>query len=213
MLRLLAPAILLIASAPVHGAIIVLDLLDPTGIANTAGEAFESAGSYTESGVTFTVSATSVNGSMSGSFSANGSSAGVDTDGQTGAQGDATSEIDSGETLIFTMSFSGLNLLLTAIDFDEVGAADGDDAGLVSIAGAVPVVLETGVADFNGTSDVWTPTGGVEILSGESIAISAEDNVELISISFSTASAAVPEPTHFAFLFSCAAVAVYRKRR
>lgn len=81
----------------------------------------------------------------------------------TGA-GDDTDQIDNlagAETLIFTLTAPTLSsqyyMTILSIDFFEVGPSVGD-AALVSVDGGSDIILETGATDFNGSSDVWTPT-------------------------------------------------------
>lgn len=192
-------------SHSITAAIVTLNMLNVSG---SAGEAFNSSSSFTDSGVTFSVSATTTLGSMTGRFSANTTSSGVDSDGLSGVGGDDTSGMDAGETLNLLIAFpTNIDVTLTEIDFDEIGPANGDDAALVSVGGN-SFTLETGATNFNGSSDEWSPM--ISINDGNVISFSAEDNYEIISISFDIQ--AVPEPTSLVMFASILGFCVRRRK-
>lgn len=195
-----------VASSNIHAAAVQF-LLDDTG--GGAGAAFESAGTFTTMGVTVSVATSSTfPGSTGAAFSANGSGSGVNT---AGTSADEASELDAGETATFTFSFSSpTTVSLTSFDFQGVGSAGGGDAALVSVNGGATVTLETGVANFNGSSDTWTPN--IALSSGDTLAISSQDLIRFEA--FTLEITAVPEPSSFA-LFGLAGtfLAVRRKRR
>ena len=194
-----------------HCELVTLDLTDA---ASTAGDSFENTGTFSTNGVTFSVSAATTLGDGTGSFSANGSNAGVDSDGVTGAGGDSASEIDNGETLTFSLTFAATTTVsLNNIDFQGVGGSASDQAS-VSINGGAATNLFTGQADFNGSSDVWTPSGGISLSSTNTIAITTSDQISLQAISFDINLAPVPEPASaITFAGICSTLALWRRRR
>ncbi len=178
--------------ARLSAGVITVDLLDPTGDVGTAGEAFETGNSFTVSGVTFSLAAATSLGSMTGSYSANSSTAGINSDGV----GDAPSELDLGESLTFTLTFDDAALMveLESIDFSGVGSTADDAALVTATAGAF--TLFTGQADFNGSTDVWSPAG-ISFSTGETMAVQASgvaNVVALQAMSFDVSTIAVPEP-------------------
>ncbi len=195
--------------ANLSAGVITLDLRDPAG---SAGEAFEAGNSFTVSGVTFSVAASTSWGTATGSYSGNSSTAGVNSDGV----GDEPSRLDVGETLTFTLTFDDAALMveLENIDFSLVGGT-ADQAALVTTT-AGSFTLFTGAADFNGTTNVWSPAG-ITFSTGDAMVIQASgsDNVvALQAMSFDVASIAVPEPAAFVVLFCLTAcVAGFRCRR
>lgn len=185
--------------------LITYDLRDPNGngndTANTAGEQFENgATSISASGVTLTLSATTTLGDGTAVYNADGTQGGLDSNGaNSGNGGDVATAIDLGETFMLTWTFSaGTSLVLRSIDFAGVGNNTTEmDSALVAIGPAAPVRLGTGAADFNGTTDVWSPD--LTINSGETFTFTAEESFSLQQIiveSFSTTP--VPEPSTFA---------------
>ena len=181
----------------------------------SAGEALEiPPGTFTSCGIRVEVSATStIPGNTGAVFSANSSSAGINTGNVTGAA-DAASALDAGETLTFTFTFTNPDVRLTEVDFSGVGGNDGagnsaGDAAFVTAAGT-SVSLFTGVSGFSGGSDTWTPAGGIALVSGDTLVVSAEDNIILSS--FTLTAAAVPEPSSLV-LFGIAGLFGTRRRR
>ena len=208
-LNFLALALLFSAiGSDVQGALVNFNLLDPTGTANTAGEAFEAGMPFTNMGITLSAIPTTTLGSGSGTFSANTTSAGINSAGTTA---DGASEVDAGETLTFTVSFAPSTIVsLTSIDFSGIGS-DATDAAFVSINGGSAISLFTGQPDFNGGTDVFTPTIG--ITSGDTLAISAADAVGLQEISFHATALAVPEASSLFALSLCGFAVLTRRRR
>ena len=219
--KLLLSAIgLLLAFAPFAGSanadLIPFDLLDPSGVAGTAGEALESTGSVTIGGVTINVgAASSITGSTGADFSANASTAGINTGGVTG--GDGASELDLGETLTFTFTFGSETVSLNEIDFSGVGGNAGagvsaGDAALVNVAGS-SFSLFTGVTDFSGGTDTFSPDGGITLASGDTIVISAEETIVIQGITLHVKPATVPEPSSLAVLGIGCVAGLMRRRR
>ena len=187
---------------------LVLDLRDPNPDEGTAGESFEATGTFADSGITFDVTAATTLGDMTGFFSANTTSAGINSDGVTGAGGDGASELDFGETLSISLTFpESISVLLSAIDFS--GVCDATDKAIVTTP-AGTVDLFSGVTDFSGADD-WTPSGGIEFNSGDAIQIQASDRVSLRTVTFNTTTS-VPEPSGFLYL-SLATVLLGATRR
>jgi hypothetical protein len=192
--RLLLSGFCCLSATQVSAAIISFDLLDPTGVGGTAGEAFESGSPFTASGLTIAVAGTTTLGSTTGVYSANTSEAGFNSGGLVA---DQASGLDFGETLTFTLNFAGLNVSFASIDFSGIGSSSADSA-FVAVSGGAPAELFTTVPGFNGTTDVWTPSGGLTIANNDTIVVTASDVVFLERISFDVT--AVPEPSTFAFL-------------
>ncbi len=196
--------------ARLSAGVITLDLLDPTGDAGTAGEAFEAGNSFTVAGVTFSVAASTSLGSMTGPYSANSSTAGLNSDDV----GDEASELDLGESLTFTLTFDDAALMveLENIDFSGVGATAADSAFVTTTAGSF--TLFTGQADFNGTTDVWSP-GGITFSTGDMLAIQASGVANVIALqamSFDVSTIAVPEPAVLPALLCLSACVVGFRR-
>lgn len=185
--------------------IILFDLKDAAG---TAGRALETSGSFTTNGMTITVETESSEGDLTSSFSANATTAGVNTGG---TSLDQASQLESYELLKFTLSGSGF--YLTSIDFQGVGGTGAGDAALVTVGG-VGYKLETGADDFNGSTDLWTPAGGILLASGSLIEIKSENVIGLESLSIETISA-IPEPASMGMLVSIAGLAgvIVRRRK
>lgn len=189
-------AVCLSLSGTAVGGIITFDFLDPSGTGNTAGEAFELGNPFADMGVTISASVATTLGSGTGSYSANTSTAGIDSDGVTSGGGDAASELDAGETLTISFTFSGLDVSLQSVDFGGVGS-DTSDMAIVALNGGAGIELYTGQPDFNGTTDLWTPSGFV-LQSGDQMSFSTSDRAFLTAMTVSTA--AVPEPSTFLML-------------
>ena len=158
---------------------------------NSAGDAFDglNGASYTQGGVTITLSTSSGNGPSE--FNAISGRSGVNTDGS----GDASSSIDSFEQITIEFSFVGPDLTLTEIDFTGLGDNLSDSASVE--VGGMNFTLHTGVADVGGGDQDWEPSATINIGSGDSIAIGANvpmnetASLGLIGVLVT----AVPEPT------------------
>ena len=122
-----------IACGHVSAGVISLDLLDPAGVGGTAGEAFEARNPFTISDVTFSAAAVTSLGSMTGAYSANASTAGLNSVGVL----DSPSEMDVGEVLTFTLTFddAALAVKLLSIDFSGIGSTSDDSALATTSAG------------------------------------------------------------------------------
>ena len=70
------------------------------------------------------------------------------------------------------------------------GSAGGGDAALLSVNAGANLILETGAANFNGTTDVWSPN--LILSNGDTFRVSAQDSVGLQEISLDVT--AIPEP-------------------
>jgi hypothetical protein len=161
----------------VRGDLITYDLTDPTGTGGTAGEAFEAGNTFTAGGVTITVTTTPAS-----SYTANATQGGV-----------ANSLLDAGESV--TLTFTGLSFDLISIDLNLVGDADSTDSALVTVDGNL-FELHTGVANFNGTTDVWSPTP-IPLVSGDTIVFAADIQIGLQALTLDVE--AIPEPSAFLF--------------
>ena len=168
---------------------VLLDLRDPAMMGlPPAGAALDSTGTFSISGLTITATA------AGGDVNALTSSLGVDTPSAVGSDDSDQIEFDFSESLTFVLSFAGAtSVTLTEIDFAGIGAAGAGDGAFVNVAGT-GFLLETGAAGFSGSSDVWTPPGGISLNSGDTIVFSAESvagaSFGLQTITFDI----VPEP-------------------
>ncbi|SMP55574.1 PEP-CTERM protein-sorting domain-containing protein [Neorhodopirellula lusitana] len=190
-----------------EAAIVTFNLLDPSGVAGTAGEDLETIDFTIASGVTLSEVATSTfaGGNGTGTFSANGTTAGVNTGG---TFDDEASQFDAGETLTFTVNFSAPTIVtLTSIDFSGIGS-DSSDSATVLVDGT-SFELFTGKLNFNGSSDEWTPT--IALTDGDTIAVSVSNVAALEAVSFDVT--AVPEPSMAVFLFAVGGALIERRRR
>lgn len=178
---ILASCVLLLFCMPASASLQTLDLT--TG--GAAGTALDGGGSYNFAGVTLAASANV------GVVNATASRMGINI---VGDGGDDSDEIDFafGEELTFTITFAGpLSVSLTSLDLVGVGPSAGDEANL-TFSGSPTVVLQTGATDFNGSTDVWTPAGGVSIASGDTILFQAGTKFGLEGIAFDVNT--IPEP-------------------
>ena len=161
--------------------------------AGSIGSLFE-AGSTSETinGVTLSFAVEPINGSFFGLASPD--SSGVFTLGETG---NARARVNVGEAVTFTVT-SARALELQSLDLNGVGPASDAalDAAFVSVNGGGPIELRTGVSDFNGSTDVWTPN--LAIASGSTFRISTNDELGLQGITFNVA--AIPEPSSWAII-------------
>ena len=138
--------------------------------------------SVTAQGITFTVSATSVdeNGNFrDAAFSASGSTAGVDTFDPDVREGRIL--VNSFETLVITMTFDpSLEVTLTEIDLEFVVAAG--QAALLTVADNPELNLffdiptQTGsVPGYDAEIDTYTPPEEIVISSGDSIVLGSNN--------------------------------------
>ena len=181
---LLTAGLGLLISTPGKTAVAVLDLT--TG--GAAGIALNAGLPYTFSGVTLTATA------IGGVVNATAASLGINV---VSNGSDVSDQIDAafGEELTFTITFgpSVNSLFFTQLDLVGVGPSLPDDA-FIHINANPPVVLETGAANFNGTTDLWSPSP-IALASGDTIRFVAGDTFGLQSISFDVIPA--PEPVSF----------------
>lgn len=99
------------------------------------------------------------------------------------------------------------------LDFGGIGNNVADGAG-VTFGSFGSVNLFTGVTDFNGSQDIYTPTTPIRILSGENLVMTGSS--ETSSYDLETMSITViPEPSSIALMamIGLAAVTVLRKLR
>lgn len=174
----------LLISTPGNASIQMLDLT--TG--GAAGSALDAGLPYMFSGVTLTATG------IGGAVNATAASLGINV---VGDGSDVSDQIDAafGEELTFTITFgpSISSLFLTQLDLVGVGPDAADDA-FIHINANPAVVLETGAANFNGTTDVWSPSP-IALASGDTIRFVAGGTFGLQSISFDVY--AIPEPLSF----------------
>jgi hypothetical protein len=151
-------------------------------------------------GITLNASAESViTGGTDAVFNANGATGGVDTVGVTGSGGDSPSVIDVSESLTFEFTFSdSLNVILGSIDLQGVGSASTQDQAFLDFDG-VQIALGSGVDGFDGTLDTFEFSPPLTLSSGDSIRLTAEDQIGIQAIRLQVTSA-VPEPTSSAIL-------------
>ena len=149
--------------------LVTLDLTADSGV-ETPGEVLED-GPFTVNGLTITAST---------GFNALTNNAGIGSGG----------EIDLGESL--TLTFTGASFDLVSIDMSGVGSSEGGDAAVIDVDGTV-FSLETGVTDFNGSSDLWSPSPPISLASGSTVTFTAENAYGLQAISLNIV--AIPEPT------------------
>lgn len=206
-------------SCELSAELITFNLRDPNGngndTANTAGEQFENgATNVTQGGIQMNLI---LGGSVS--YLADSNGGGLDTAGVNPGQGDIADAIDRDDPLLESFSFSfefgpDTSLVLRELDLAGVGsnAVNPSDSALVVIGGGAPIRLGTGAADFNGTTDVWSPD--LTITSGEVFTLTAEDSFSIQQIiveSFSTTP--IPEPSAFVALgIGLLGMGVYRRR-
>jgi hypothetical protein len=181
------------------GAIVTFDLRSTSG---QAGAAFrDGATSFSLGGVTLSHMASP------GSYFALADNGGVNTS-ESGNQR-ARINASNAESVVFTISAINSNIVLSNIDFNLVDGTTSADAAIVSINGAAPISLFTGITNFNGTTDVWSPN--IQLASGSTIAISAASEIGLQGITFDVT--AVPEPSSLALLTVCGVAGVIYRRR
>ena len=188
--------------SPSEASIQVLDLTTN----GAAGAALDSGLSYVFSGVTLTASATSTIGTPE--VNATSSSLGVNI---TGNGSDISDQIDAafGEELTFTFTFGPSYMLkLLSIDLLGVGPTTPGDDAHVYINANPPVVLHTGVTGFNGTTDVWTPAGGIPLSSGDTIRFVAGTSFGIQTMTFQV----VPEPVSLCVWIVGTAVCLCRRK-
>ncbi len=184
------------ATASVEATPITLDLTTD-GI---GGDLETSPFNHTFSGVTITASPTG------GVINATSTSLGVDGT----VTGEDADQVDSAETLTFTFAFAPpTTVSLTEINFAGVGANGAGDDAIVTVGGST-YNLATGATDFNGSTDIWTPSGGITLSSGDTIVFEAQTAVGLEGITLDV----VPEPAAgLLAVFGIVTLIVQRRRR
>lgn len=141
-----------------------------------------------------------------GSFNSNAGDFGIND----GTEASETSDQIDGTDEIVTITFNK-DILFNFIDLGGVGP-DADDGVSFTIAGST-TILETDVTGFNGTTDVYTPTSPISLLTGQSIILTGESTNSSFDIQ-SLNVTVVPEPGTFALLSGfCGLVFVMLKRR
>jgi len=115
---------------------------------------------------------------------------GGDLNSNSGDLGVGDDQID-GTAESISISFD-VDIDFAWIEFGGVGS-DTTDGVTLTVGSQSPVELYTGVSDFNGSSDTYTPSSVIRVTSEESILItgsSATSSFDLEKMTF----AAVPEP-------------------
>ena len=167
--------------------------------------------SHTQEGVTLEMNtSTTLGPTLLSEFNAISTNAGIDSLSTT--TNDNPSGIDFGEELTFEITFDSTMFAveLFSVDWNRVGA-DSSDAAIFSLNKSSVVELHTGEANFNGTTDVWTPPN-LSLTSGDVILLTATDEVGLQGITFNVTN--VPEPTSLmCFLAPIVAMIPRRSRR
>lgn len=138
-----------------------------------------------------------------GTFNSNADDFGIDGDSGTNAFIDGTSES-------ITLTFS-TDIFFNFIDLGGIGADATEGANLT--IGASSVDLFTGVSNFNGTQDIYTPAAPISLTAGDSIILTGSSatskfDLEVLNVTV------IPEPNIFtlhAGFFALAAM-MYRRR-
>ena len=186
----------------VHATLIPLDLTN-----NGAGADLDGGGSHIVNGVTITSSA------VNGDPHALTNSLGVD--GPASSSTDDSDQIDGpfgplgllfSESLTLTLTFGGAtSVSFVSVNMTGVGAAGAGDAALVAISsfnGGASTLLETGVTDFVGGGDIWTPSGGIPLTSGDTIVFTAQTKYGLENLTLDI----IPEPSSAVLITLCGIV-------
>ncbi len=140
-----------------------------------------------------------------GSLNSNSGDFGID-----GSEIDEVNDFIDGITESIELSFDQ-NIELVSIEFGSVGADMADGVHLT--VGGTIVDLFTGVADFDGGSDLYTPSDLLTLSTGSSIIITGSastSSFDLENIQINV----VPEPGTYALLtgLSCLALIGLRRR-
>ncbi|QDS98600.1 PEP-CTERM sorting domain-containing protein [Adhaeretor mobilis] len=176
----LATLVTSLSLSPAIAETVVFDLRAPTDGINAGNdledEEMITGNMHTAGGITVTASA------MGGAVNGTAAGMGVNAD----ANNDDRDAIEAafGESLSFTINFAGFTVDLVSIDFKEIGQED--DSAIISINDVTAIELHTGVDDFNGTSDVWTPAETVPLISGDKFTFSADIAFALEEITLET---------------------------
>ena len=219
-LRFLLPIICVaVATANLHAGLVIFDLRDVTGTAGAALDEQPDGTQFTQGGITISaVTTTSLTGNTGSTYNATGSSGGVDSLGLSGTgSNDANNGIDAEETLKFTFTFSSAVLveLESILLVNQTGDLEDGDQAIVNVAGNTTTLYEgvIGVGTYSpDTPDVWTPSDGIFLDSGDMITFGAGNSYGLSNIQFNVTN--VPEPSSL-LMFGTALVSILvpRKRR
>ena len=213
-----AATLLLFCTSQSFAGIIALNFRDPSPAgpgSGTAGETLETGTQFTFDGLTVTAVA-SGDSLFSDGLLANADSFGVDsnntptfTDIPDDIQFDGAEEL----AILFGQTIEILQIDLQGLLGDEVGRVT---------AGSYTIDLFTGVADFNGRSDLFVPSTPILVPSGvpvvfETIAPGDAFGLQGLTVNvLSTDNAAVPEPGSVAIwslIGLCMAGCCSRRRR
>ena len=107
-----------------------------------------------------------------------------------------------------TISFSA-DILFNSIDFSSIGA-DITDGASFTIGGST-TNLFTGAADFNGGSDIYTPSSAIALTTGDTIVLTGSSVTSIYDLDGINVTA-VPEPST-ALLGAIGFLAFRRRRR
>jgi len=138
-----------------------------------------------------------------GTFNSNAGDFGIDS-------GTGTNDFIDGTSESITITFA-TDILFNFIDLGGVGSDSSDGANLT--IDATSIDLFTGVSDFNGTQDIYTPASPISLTAGNAIVLtgsSSTSDFDLEVLNFTV----VPEPNTFALLagFFALASVMYRRR-
>lgn len=134
-------------------------------------------------------------------------SSGGDLNSNSTGLGVGDANLNDGE--IIQISFS-VNTLIEILDLGGIGA-DVSDGARVTISSNPSFDLYTGQPDFNGISDVWSPTSSVSLLAGEVIEFRTSSPTASFDLDGITLSA-VPEPSS-SLLFTFGSLALLCRRK
>lgn len=141
-----------------------------------------------------------------GTLNSNSGDFGVD-----GSEPDEVNDFIDGTSESITLTFS-TEVIFNWIDLAGIGTeAQTDDHASITIAGT-QLNLSTGVDNFNGSTDVYTPASPITLAIGESIILtgtSSTSSFELQGINLTV----VPEPGTFALLAGFSALSFVMLRR
>jgi hypothetical protein len=127
-----------------------------------------------------------------GSFNSNAGDFGIDD----GTEGSSTTDQIDGTDEIVTITFD-VDIEFNSIDLGAVGS-DSSDGVSFTIAGG-STNLFTGVTDFNGTNDIYSPSAPISLSTGQTIIItgsSATSSFDIQNLNVTV----VPEPSAYGLL-------------
>ena len=116
----------------------------------------------------------------------------------------------NGTSESITITFS-TDIFFNYIDLGGVGSSDGTDSASFTIGGST-TILQTGATDFDGGSDIYTPSSPIFLAQGDSILLTgstATSSYDLEAINVTV----TPEPNAYALLSGICALAFVMLRR